>query len=85
MKFKNMKIAITDEVHLKAVCDVLESVGVTHDIEMSGNQGTVAAIGVWDDMTYCTYKTIESVDGFLEVTLTDLLAMRDQLFMEYLK
>lgn len=81
MKFKNMKIAITDEVHLKAVCDVLESMGYKPYQPSPCNECAYT----WDDGFYCLDKHMDSRVIYDSVTLTELLAMRDQLFMESLK
>lgn len=82
MKFKNMKIAITDEVHLKAVCDVLGSMGFKCANLGNENSG-------WDVLIYPSIRSwcqsMYSGNLYEPATLTDLLAMRDHLFMEYLK
>lgn len=75
--FKNLKIAITDETHLKAVCDVLESMGYELDKEHCGLGD--AAVGAWDDGAYCTYKHIGSILIEDASTLSDLLKMRDDM------
>lgn len=79
MKFKNMKIAITDEVHLKAVCDVLESMGYVLD-----------AVHEIDNFIH-TYKR-GCFKGFYSdlhwgeiVTLSDLLRMRDKMVKDNAK
>lgn len=77
--FRNMKIAITDPTHLKAVCDVLESMGY----EKSD----------WDDNHVCFvcasekgfYSNYGYMGGFWDehlITLTDLLKMRDEMVKE---
>lgn len=74
--YKNMKIAITDEVQLKAVCDVLESMGYakrathTHSKYIKTNES-----GIFD----CFWANYEIN---CNTTLTDLLALRDKHFME---
>lgn len=85
MKFTNMKIAITDEVHLKAVCDVLESIGYKKDSITDGKKTTVC--------TWIASKTYDCYDMTLEqcfhhdeiITLTDLLKMRDDMVRENAK
>lgn len=80
MKFKNMKIAITDEAHLKAVCDVLGSMGLHQEEDFKAGFHRFIHVGsggfdFWNtDMPFGD-----------EVTLTDLLAMRDQIFMESIR
>ena len=84
MKFKNMKIEITDEVQLKAVCDVLQSMGYVPNM-IEDNIKTYSVI-TYESGAYSNWNKFDS--GFFRyknTTLTDLLAMRDHLFMEYLK
>ena len=72
---KNLKIEINADQPLDEVCAELIRLGFMYDSEMSG-VGGVSAMGVWcEDMTYCTYSCIESVDGFWLTTLTELKAM----------
>ena len=76
-KFQNLKIAITDNDHLKAVCEVLESTGYTRSkhgrwfdsdkIILTTRFGVYARV----DLTTCTF--------YKEKTLTDLLKMRDEM------
>ena len=79
-KYQNLKIAITDEVQLKAVCDVLESMEYV-PLRPSASGGCVYT---WDDGLYCVDKDMESKVIYKTKTLTDLLAMRDKQFMEQL-
>lgn len=82
MKFKNMKIAITDEVHLKAVCDVLESMGISKSY---ATRSKVKVI-LFDEKFYSLLGLpVEMIDDRKSTTLTDLLAMRDQIFMESIR
>ena len=77
--FDNLKIAITDEVQLKAVCDVLKSMGYEKEMATSKKPMSVCTYG---DGTYHIYgRGAEHKIGKL-TTLTDLLAMRDKHFME---
>lgn len=73
----NLKIAITDAVQLKAVCDVLESVGFKcgfkSEVKMTKHIETYSD-GVYD--MYCFN------DNGCNTTLTDLLAMRDKKIKE---
>ena len=75
-KFKNMKISITPEQPLDDVVAELERIGLSFD-EMCSGISTPNAIGVWfEDDTYCTYGTIESIDDFELTTLTELKRMK---------
>lgn len=78
MTFKNMKIAITDEVQLKAVCDVLQSMGYNPYQPSPSDE----CVYTWEDGFYCVDKYMESRVIYKTVTLTDLLALRDKQFME---
>lgn len=80
MKFKNMKIAITDEAHLKAVCDVLESMGY---IKCGWIGYTKPVLLTTTINGHFTDHAVSFINCFVETdtTLTDLLSMRDQLFM----
>lgn len=84
MKFQNLKIAITDEVHLKAVCDVLESMGYKSDTR---SKNKIACIYTWDIGSYdvASKMIVDSLpndfdDGHKQATLTDLLKMHDDAF-----
>lgn len=79
MKFKNMKIAITDEVHLKAVCDVLQSMGYDKPFQ-TFDDSEITNVECYDNGELAKYGD-DLGDNGETVTLTDLLAMRDQLFM----
>ena len=77
-EFKNMKIAITDEVHLKAVCEVLESMGYEQD---DITYDKVITVCTWSlSRTYDCYN-MDLVCHYHDeiVTLTDLLKMRDDM------
>lgn len=79
MTFKNMKIEITDEVHLKAVCDVLESMGYSY----WGVDKNDKWIGTsFKDKQFTAFPTDVFLNDVVLITLTDLLAMRDKQFME---
>ena len=78
MKFKNMKIAITDEVHLKAVCDVLGSMGYSQELRAGESTKSIES---YSDGIYDCYMFSQDSD----TTLADLLAMRDQIFMESIR
>ena len=75
MKFKDMKIAITDETHLKAVCDVLRSIGYNVWGVVLGASNWVVTSKVGNATTFefdaCSDNTL--------VTLSDLLSMRDKM------
>lgn len=74
--FDNLKIAITDAVQLKAVCEVLGSMGYvkrathTHSKYIETNES-----GIFD----CFWVNYEIN---CNTTLTDLLAMRDKKIKE---
>lgn len=81
--FKNMKIEINDEVHLNAVCEVLESMGYKkgHSMNYDGLHEYPAVVA-YTNGAYAYYCHMGSgVDSPL-ITLTDLLALRDKHFME---
>lgn len=79
MKFDNLKIAITDEVQLKAICDVLESMGYIKELTTSYKPKSICTYG---DGTYHVYmRVVEHKIGDL-ATLTDLLAIRDKQIKE---
>lgn len=86
MKFQNLKIAITDEVHLKAVCDVLESMGYKNeqfDFPITNHRGASSfkSIACYERGVYFLHKLDASQINLWEVTtLTDLLKMRDEAF-----
>ena len=71
--FKNLKIAITDETHLKAVCDVLESRGYKSSYE---TRKSVVAVHT-DSFGY--YHKMSIMGELNLVTLSDLLKMRDDM------
>lgn len=74
--FDNLKIAITDEVQLKAVCEVLESMGYGLIEELRKSD---SFINTFD----CGLYYGINIDSDLpNTTLTDLLAIRDKQLME---
>lgn len=79
--YKNMKIEIIDEVQLKAVCDVLESMGYKNTYKTASKVTTV----ITDKTTYSLLGLpCEIIDDRNAATLTDLLSIRDKHFMEQL-
>lgn len=80
MKFKNMKIAITDEVQLKAVCNVLKGMGYHQEEDFKSGFHKFIHTGNDGFDFWCS-----DLNFGVEVTITDLLAMRDQLFMESIR
>lgn len=74
--YQNLKIAITDEVQLKAVCEVLESMGFECERE-SENPNMIITSNKGD-----RYIAICVVYPRGTTTLTNLLALRDKQFME---
>ena len=77
MTFKNMKIEITDEVQLKAVCDVLQSMGYKN-VNLGWESPTGIVFIDNESKLFCT--TVDHND-VASITLTDLLALRDKQFM----
>lgn len=75
-----LKIAITDEVQLKSVCDVLETMGYTK--ECSGlnyeTLDTEPAVVAHQDGIYAYYCHKNSGGGSSLITLNDLIALRDE-------
>lgn len=67
--YQNLKIAITDDTHLNAVCDVLESMGFKPKV------GITKHIETYVDGVYDMYPFN---DKGCNTTLTDLLAIRDK-------
>lgn len=76
-KFKNLKIAITDNDHLKVVCDVLDSVGFVNDY----GEHIVNWVNVYGGKHEGNiYDLLEKEPMYSElVTLSDLLKMRDEM------
>ncbi len=79
MTFKNMKIAIIDEVQLKAVCEVLESMGYSYWV-IDKNDKWIGTS--FKNKQFTTFSTDVCFSDEVLVTLTDLLALRDKQFME---
>lgn len=78
--FKNLKIAITDETHLKAVCDVLESVGYIGGVPVDyDDSDEYKYLMVFDNGMYAYYCHYSESVGYQEATLSDLLKMRDDM------
>lgn len=85
-KFQNLKIAITDNDHLKAVCDVLESMryecGNPYFFNIENLiDGWVKSIAAYTTGSYFLHKNLDAEDIFNcdEVQLADLLKMRDEM------
>ena len=74
-KFQNLKIAITDNDHLKDVCDVLESIGYVLRSKCSKSNYVFASyLGFyWIDINN------QPVMNDYEATLSDLLKLRDEM------
>lgn len=80
-KFQNLKIAITDNDHLKAVCDVLESMGYKPYILYRKNNNYIHALANGYFMS-----TVMDVDSCRELTtLSDPLKMRDEMVKDNAK
>lgn len=79
--FDNLKIAITDEVQLKAVCDVLESMGYVPNM-IEDNIKTYSVI-TCESGVYSNWNKFDS--GFFRyknTTLTEILSLRDKRIKE---
>lgn len=77
-KFQNLKIAITDNDHLKAVCDVLESMGCW--LNVADNFDAAKWVILVKSGRYDLYSNDRASGDWCEtVTLTDLLKMRDEM------
>ena len=74
-KFQNLKIAITDNDHLKAVCDVLEQLGYeSGSISYGKVRFAYANSNGFYGLFFGDYD-----DHIGLVTLSDLLKMRDEM------
>lgn len=82
--FKNMKISITDEAHLKAVCGVLESMGYKKQAWFTDKPNYI-----WcnkkGNMSSFLHEPTGLGEYLNDVTLTDLLKMRDEMVKEKIK
>lgn len=86
-EFKNMKIEIKDEPHLKAVCDVLESIGYKlFGCIVYGNYVDGKPCGSHDCIATTkkgyftgTHNEFASDNIFANTNLSDLLKMRDDM------
>lgn len=74
-EFKNMKIEITDETHLKAVCDVLKDLG--YKCEFITSSYVPVCIIAFADGIYCAYSY--DVYATKTYTLASLLKIRDEM------
>lgn len=80
--FTNMKIAITDEAHLRAVCEVLISIGYkVWGVGLGGKPKWVAASDIGNATTF----TNDMNPQYSIVTLSDLLRIRDEMVKENAK
>lgn len=82
--YKNMKINITDDVHLRSVCEVLESLGYTNNFK---TKDSVRTICTWSHNGTYGITGLNTGYCFLqdEVNLSDLLRMRDEMVKENAK
>lgn len=73
--FKSMKIEVKDELHLKTICDILESISYKR---IRWGTFDPLSLRTWDDGGYTNMRSKQKYDyGYEKVTLTDLLKMRD--------
>ena len=77
--FKNLKIAITDETHLKAVCDVLESVGYKKTGWIGYSKVIFITTNTKGQMTDHAISLMNCFNSIDLTTLSDLLKMRDDM------
>ena len=78
-----MKIEITDEPHLKAVCEVLESIGYK-PVLFTPNKDT-AFIVCYESGNFTDWGRFNSGSYSWDLTtLTDLLKMRDEKIKGYI-
>lgn len=79
--FKNLKIAIIDEQHLTAVCEVLESMGY-HKQKGTGLLGRDFVATDKNDGAYYIFRNGCFLEEQEPVTLRDLLQMRNEMVKE---
>lgn len=77
-EFKNMKIEITNEAHLKDVCDVLDSMGYTR-ARLTGLLKKSFIVTDETDGKYYIFCNDNFVEHFESLTLQDLLKIRDDM------
>lgn len=80
--YKNMKIEITDKVHLDSVCAVLKDIG--YKKWRWGNfipsQINTVSLRTIDNGNFTDFRGSQKYDyGYEKVTLADLLKMRDEM------
>ena len=80
MTFKNLKIAITDKTHLKAVCEVLESMGYSEGLSVAfDNNDEYKWVGSNFNGVFGYYVHKDPCIRYDVVNLSDLLKMRDDM------
>ena len=78
--FKNMKIEITDYNHLKAVCDVLVSMGYSEGLSVDFDEDDEYKwIGSYSNGVFGYYVHEDSCVNYSKTTLSDLVKMRDEM------
>lgn len=87
MIFKNLKIAIIDEQHLTAVCEVLGSMGYSQDGKLWSGFGSftqTVCCNIYGEMMDLVGIDVnyDRLDKYELVTLRDLLQIRDEMVKE---
>ena len=87
--FKNMKIAITDDVHLRSVCEVLDSMwyecGNQYFFDIKNlKDGLINSVATYESGSYYLHQNtdIDLIYNCNTVTLSNLLRMRDEMVRE---
>lgn len=78
--FKNMKIEITDYDHLKAVCDVLVSMGYFEGLSFDFDEDDEYKwVGSGSNGVFGYYTHKNHFFDYSKTTLSDLIKMRDEI------
>ena len=78
--FKNMKIEITDHDNLKAVCDVLVSLGYSEGLSVDFDEDDgYKWVGTYSNGVFGYYVHETPSINYSKTTLSDLLKMRDEM------
>lgn len=84
-KFQNLKIAITDNDHLKAVCDVLESMGYEQQAWVGYRNVMFLTTNTNGKYTDHAISLVNCFAHINQTTLSDLLKMRDEMVKDNAK
>lgn len=78
--FKNMKIEITDNDHLKDVCEVLVSMGYSEGLSVDFDENDEHKwVGTYSNGVFGYYVHETPSINYSKTTLSDLLKMRDEM------